>query len=186
MEKEKIKGIVEEIEVPKDLTLNMERNSIIIKKGDKELKRKIGSLVEIKINNNKIILSIKKTSKNEKKELYTLKAHIKNMIKGLNEGFKYTLQVANVHFPITVKFDKTTNEIIVKNFLGEKIDRKIKVNPDVEIKLDKDIIELESFDIEKAGQLAANIEKKTKVRNKDRRVFQDGIFITQKPGRAYT
>jgi large subunit ribosomal protein L6 len=185
MEKKKIKGIAEEIEAPSNLVLSLNKGEIIIKNGNKELKRKINPLVEIKLNENKIILSIKKSSKHEKKELYTLRAHINNMIKGLKEGFKYRLQVAHVHFPITVKFDKSTNEIIVKNFLGEKIDRKIKVIPDVEVKVDRDIIELDSFDIEKAGQLAADIEKKTKVKNRDRRVFQDGIYITEKPGRSF-
>ena len=112
-------------------------------------------------------------------------AHIKNMIKGLTEGFKYKLQIANVHFPMNVSHDKENNELIIKNFLGEKQDRIVKLIPGVEIKVDKETIEIESFDIEKAGQCAANIEKGAKVRNKDRRIFQDGIFIIEKPGRSF-
>ena len=40
-----------------------------------------------------------------------------------------------------------------------------------------------SVDKELAGQVAANFETATKVPMKDRRVFQDGIFIINKAGR---
>ena len=105
------------------------------------------------------------------------------MIKGLDEGFQYKLQVASVHFPMSVKVEN--DELVVSNFLGEKKDRRIKLVKGVDVKVDKDIIEIQSIDIEKAGQCAANIEKGTKVRNKDRRIFQDGIFIVEKPGRKF-
>lgn len=51
------------------------------------------------------------------------------------------------------------------------------------MKIEKDVIKIESFNKEAAGQTAANIEKTTMVRAKDRRVFQDGIFITEKYGK---
>ena len=115
----------------------------------------------------------------------TLKAHFNNMIKGLTEKFKYKLQIANVHFPMNVSVDKNANELVVKNFLGEKKDRRIKLVEGVDVKVNGEVIELESINIEKAGQCAANIEKGAKVRNKDRRIFQDGIFIVEKPGRTF-
>jgi large subunit ribosomal protein L9e len=49
------------------------------------------------------------------------------MIQGLTEGFKYKLQAVSVHFPITMKIDEAKNELMIKNFLGEKKDRIINV-----------------------------------------------------------
>ena len=75
-----------------------------------------------------------------------------------------------------------SNEIIIKNFLGEKIDRKSKVLEGVNVSIDKDIITLSGNDIELVGQTAANLEKTTKIKNRDRRRFQDGIFLIEKSG----
>jgi large subunit ribosomal protein L6 len=179
------KDLREEIEIPEGINTSIENNEIIMKNDNGELKRKISPKVKTEIKENKIILDVKNANKNQKKMFGTMKAHIKNMINGLTEKFQYKLQVANVHFPMTAEHDKDKNELVIKNFLGEKQDRRIKLVEGVDIKVDKEIIELESIDIEKAGQCAANIEKGAKVRNKDRRIFQDGIFITEKPGRAF-
>ena len=177
--------LYEEIEIPEGITANIEDYELIMKKDSDELKRKLNLLVNIKLEGNKIIFESKKASKREKKIFGTMKAHINNMIKGLTEKFKYKLQTANVHFPMTVSVDKEKNILIIKNFLGEKTDRIIKLIPGVDVKIDKDIIEIESIDIEKAGQCAANIEKGAKVKNKDRRIYQDGIYIIEKPGRKF-
>lgn len=183
--KPKEKRLYEEIEIPDGIIVNVTRTDISMKKDDKEIVRKIVPLVNVKTEGNKVQISADRMRKSERKLFGTMKAHIKNMIKGLTEGFIYKLQIANVHFPMAVSHDKENNEFVVKNFLGEKKDRRIKLVKDVDVKIDKEVIELTSYDIEKAGQVATNIEKGTRVRNKDRRVYQDGIFIIEKPRRVY-
>ena len=178
----KIEKLQEELEIPSGISATIEGNEILVKKDNKEVKRKLNNRIEVKIEGNKIILSSKKTSKRERKIFFTIKAHIKNAFEGIEKGFKYKLSAVSVHFPMTLELDKNNNLLLVKNFLGEKKPRVITIVPGVEVKLNKDLIEVSSEDIEKAGQVAANIEKGTKIRCRDRRIFQDGIFITEKPG----
>ena len=176
------KEIFQQIEIPEGVEANLEDNKLTIKGAEGENSRefKIGKL-DFEKKDNLIVLGSKKATKNEKKMINTLTAHIKNMIKGVQENFEYTLKICSSHFPMTVEIQG--NEATVKNFLGEKIPRKVKIPLNAKVEINKDIITINSSDKEIAGQTAANFEKATKIRNKDRRVFQDGIFITNKAGR---
>jgi len=184
METKKDKKIVEEIEIPEGISVIIGDNKIIAKKNNEEIYRNLNPKIKINREGNKIILSCRDRKK-EKKIFWTIIAHIKNIFKGFEKKFKYKLQAVFVHFPMSISYDKENRELIVKNFLGEKKDRKIKIIEGVDVKVNKDVIELESTDIEKAGLMASKIEKETKIRKRDRRVFQDGIFIVEKPKKSY-
>jgi len=173
--------LTEKIEIPEGIEAEITGSEIKLKKAGKELVRKFTGF-EIKKEGNFVVLHCMRATKREKKEMKTLKSHLKNGIDGLTERFEYKLQVCAVHFPMSVSLDKAKNELIVKNFLGGVKPRVAKIIPGVEVKIEKDIITVLSEAKEKAGQTAANIEKATTVRNRDRRTFQDGIFITMKPG----
>jgi len=170
------------IEIPEGIEVHLAENEIILRKGEKELKRKF-NLPNIKIvkNERNIEITSKNATKKELKLIGTMEAHIKNMIYGLENGFVYKLEICSVHFPMSVKVEG--DKVVIKNFLGEKTDRIGKILDNVEVKVDGKIIEVSSYDLEAAGQTAANIEKATKISKKDRRIFQDGIFIIEKPRR---
>ena len=179
------KKLRREIEISEGVEPALEGDYIIMKKDSNELKRKIGTGVNAKIEGNKILLGIKRDRREEKRTLGTPAGHIKNMIKGLVEGFEYELEICNVHFPMTVDFDNGKKEFIVKNLLGEKIPRTLKSSDKVEVEINAPKILLKSHDIELVGQVAGDLEKITRVKNRDRNKFQDGIFITKKPGREF-
>ncbi|MFH1210604.1 MAG: 50S ribosomal protein L6 [archaeon] len=174
--------INQKVKIPEGVTVQVENGTVKVKGPKGENTRMLNHRnVKISVEEGSVTLSAKKPSKREKTMIGTFKAHIKNMVKGVTEGFTYKLKVASSHFPITVTIDK--GELTVKNFLGEKIPRRCRLPEGVTVKIDGATITIEGIDVENAGKAASIIELTTRITNRDRRVFQDGIYITQKPGR---
>jgi large subunit ribosomal protein L6 len=141
--------------------------------------------VEISVESGKIVLLTKKFSKRAKKMMTTYRAHMNNLMKGVSEGFEYKLAVVYAKFPMTVEMKGKT--FFVKNLLGMKVPREVQIPEGVEVKIEggKDIF-VTGIDKELVGQVAASLEQSTRVTHLDRRVIQDGIFITEKPHRRYS
>ncbi len=75
------------------------------------------------------------------------------------------------------------NKFIIENFLGERANRELEIPKDVKVKIQGDIVLVESYDIEKAGNFAGLLEILTRRKRgkKDPRKFQDGLYIIEKP-----
>jgi large subunit ribosomal protein L6 len=173
----------QEIEIPTGVTCTVQDRVVVAKKGSNELSRKFNlPSIDFKVKDNKVVISSPKGNKIDFKRIMSSIAHIKNMFQGLDNKFVFRLEACNVHFPMTLKLDN--GFLVITNFLGEKIPRKAKILPNVEVDVKGPKITITSSSIEAAGATATNMEKATKVKNRDRRVFQDGIFITEKPGAA--
>jgi large subunit ribosomal protein L6 len=108
----------------------------------------------------------------------TFEAHAKNMCKGVLNGFEYRMKVVYSHFPIQLKLQG--NRLEINNFLGEKKARYARIETGVSVKVASDEVILTSINRELVGTSAANIEHATHIRDRDPRVFQDGIFIVQR------
>src|SRR3989344_1514795 len=171
--------ISEKLKIPEGITVKIEDNIIKVNgpKGSNE--RKIfHPRIKIEIKDNIVVLSSKNATKVEKTILNTLKAHIRNLLRGVKEGYEYQLKICSGHFPMSVSIQN--NELIIKNFFGEKKPRKVKLRKDVEIKIDGDIIKVNGVDIDYVSQTASKIELATRRTGYDRRIYQDGIWIIKK------
>ena len=176
------KEIFKEIEIPEGVEVEVNGSMLKVRGPEGESQR------NFKINNfsltkkdNLVVIGNKVATKKEKKLINSAAAHIKNMIKGVQNKFEYQLKICFSHFPISV--DIKGKEVLIKNFLGERVPRKTSIPGGVEVEIDKDIIKVTSANKELAGQVAANFETATKIRKRDRRIFQDGIFMISKAGR---
>ncbi|MCK4649987.1 50S ribosomal protein L6 [Candidatus Pacearchaeota archaeon] len=171
------------IEIPEGVEVVVSGKEFIVKGNGKELKKSFDlGKIGVEIKDGKVVLNAKGATKREAKMMGTVEAHLKNMIKGLGEDFVYELEICNVHFPMNVKIEG--GDVVVKSFLGETTVRKAKILENVKVDIAGIKISVSSHDIEAAGQTAANLEKATRLTGRDRRIFQDGIFITAKPGRV--
>ena len=111
----------------------------------------------------------------------TIKAHIANMFRSASEGVTYKMKVVYSHFPMRAQV--SGDKLIISNFLGEKSPRSAKIFAGVKVDVKGNDLVLTGVDKEKVAQTAANIEQTTRIKNRDPRVFQDGIYIIEKDGK---
>ncbi|MBT4823717.1 50S ribosomal protein L6 [Candidatus Woesearchaeota archaeon] len=176
----KFKDYHEKIDVPEGIEISLNGTELAIKGKKGEIKRDFfDPKIIIAIVGKQIVFDIQIMRKREKTQLGTFVAHIKNMFRGVELGFVYKLKICSGHFPMNVSVKN--NEFIIKNFIGEKVPRVLKLNPDVKVVVDGEFVVVEAINIETAGQTAAQIEILSKRVGFDRRIFQQGIFITEKP-----
>ncbi len=173
------------IELPEGVKVDYDtkRGSLTITGSLGTLKRTFTSpRIKIKLKDNNIILHCKLPRKKDYALIGTWAAHVENMITGVTKGYEFKMKIVYSHFPI--KTHVKDNELIVENFLGEKLPRSAKMVGETKVKVSGDQIVVSGIDIEAAGQSVANIERTTKIKNYDPRVFQDGIYLVEHPKKS--
>ncbi len=177
----RIKELIERIGIPSGVTFEKKDDFVHIKGPKGSVEREFRSaVVDISSDGKHIVLKALNADKRKKRMLNTLYAHIANMVHGAAHGVTYKLKICSGHFPMNVAVAGET--FTVKNFLGEKVPRVLRLKPGVKVKIDGQIINVEGTDIELVSQTAASIEKLTRRTGFDFNRFQDGIYIIEKAG----
>lgn len=172
--------VTETIHVPEGVNVTITGSTVKIKGKAGELSRSFASpLVQLKKTGNDIVVHSDLPRKKTRALVGTWAAHIRNMVKGAQEPYEYKLVVRFSHFPIKVKVQG--DRVIIENFLGERTPRKARIQgANTKVKASGEEISVTGPDLEAVSQTAANMEQATIIRGFDARVFQDGIYITQK------
>lgn len=110
----------------------------------------------------------------------TALAHVRNMIKGVSSGYTYKLKVVYAHFPVTIKVQEKDKRLSIENFTGEKTPRRVKIVGSAKVKVVSDEVHVQGTKLQDVSQTASNIQSATKIKDKDQRVFLDGIYIFEK------
>lgn len=167
------------IEIPDGIEVNIDNFKVSVKGPKGNLEKNFFSPlfrdeIIIKKDDKKVFLSIKSEKRKIKSMFGTIEAHIKNMFKGVTEGFTVKLKIVYMHFPM--KVEVSGKEVIINNFLGERVPRKAKIIGDCKVEIKDDIVTVMGISKDDVGQTGANMERATWIKARDRRVFQDGIF----------
>ncbi|KAL9127489.1 MAG: hypothetical protein Q9217_003645 [Psora testacea] len=119
--------------------------------------------------------------------LRTVKTIINNLVIGVTKGYKYKMRYVYAHFPINVNIEKNSEtglyDVEIRNFIGEKIVRRVTMLPGVDVetsKSQKDELQLTGNSLENVSQSAADIQQICRVRNKDIRKFLDGLYVSER------
>ena len=179
----KLDHISHSIALPEGASASIACDVITVSKDGQSLSREFRHhKVEVRAVNGDLEVFVNLPRRSDKALAGTWAAHLRNMALGIDEGFEYRLKAVFSHFPMSLKVDG--KQMIINNLFGEKVPRVAKLpwSPaEVEVRVEnKTDVVVRGADREKVGQTAANIERACRIKKRDRRVFQDGIYIVSK------
>ncbi len=170
---------VRRVRIPEGVKVQLDGTTLKVSGPKGQLERSVRfPQVTLNIDGKEVVISTESRKKEITAMVGTFEAHTKNMCRGVLDGFEYRMKVVYSHFPIQLKLQG--NKLEIANFLGEKKARYAKIEPGVSANVASDEVVLSGINRELVGSTAANIQHATHIRNCDPRVFQDGIFITQR------
>ncbi|ACM58008.1 MULTISPECIES: 50S ribosomal protein L6 [Halorubrum] len=169
-----------EIEIPDDVSAETDHLELTVEGPNGSVTRRLWYPdVEVTVEDGVVAIASENEDAKTNATVGTFESHVANMIHGVTDGWEYTMEVYYAHFPMQVTVEG--DEVVIENFLGERAQRRTPIRGDTDVQIDGETVTLSGSDKEAVGQTAADIEQLTKVTDKDTRVFQDGVYIVEKP-----
>ena len=175
MSTKQIENTATEIQIPSDVKVNLNGSVLHVQGPLGSVYKNFKKIpVIIEISDNKILL--KKTGERKKHLaiLNTARSLIQTLCIGVVDGFTIKMKVVYSHFPVTVKAEG--EKVLIENFQGERAPRVAMIRGNTNVAIKGDDVIITGPVLTDVSQTAANIQLKSKVKNKDHRVFLDGIY----------
>lgn len=166
-----------EVEAPASVKVTKEGNVIAVKGKLGTVKKDFTKLpATITVEGNKVTIKPYGKRKHDLAVTNTARSIIASMIKGVEKGYTYKLKVIFAHFPISVKVKG--KQVHVENFFGERAARVATIiGESTKVNIAGEDVLIQGPSLEDVSQTAANIELSTKIKDKDQRVFLDGLYV---------
>lgn len=179
----------EELPIPEGVKVSIKNRNVVVEGPRGKLSKSLGHLAVSFTHPKKDLIKIELHHGIRKSvaTLRTVRTLINNLIIGVTKGYKYKMRYVYAHFPINVNLEKNSEsgcwEVEIRNFIGEKLVRRVVLRPGVEVEASKNVkdqLELSGNSLEDVSQGAADIQQICKVRNKDIRKFLDGLYVSER------
>lgn len=141
------------VEIPSGVKVSLTDGEIAIEGSKGKLQHNIPGVIEVQQEDGKLVFSSKQKDRNAQALYGTTRAIINNMVQGVQNGWKRSLELSGVGYTAALQGDKL--ELIV----GLSHEVKLPVPEGVTCKVGKTTIDLESADKQKVGEFAAEIRR---------------------------
>ncbi len=157
------------MDIPQGINVRVDGRKVIVKGPQGEIQKTVAKGTTVKVSGNAI-----EVEASDRAIAGTTEAVIRGMIEGASKGYTRSMKLLHAHFPISIEVKGT--EIAIKNFLGEKQARKTVLVGSTKVQAKGQSVTISGPDKEAVGQTLANIRQAMRIKDKDGRVFQDGIY----------
>ncbi len=171
--------MTKKIRLPQEVSVSIKEGNNVTLKGPKGELNRTFKTYRVKLSNEGNVITLTGSPNNKQTGVFveTISAHIRNMTEGLVYGYQYKMKVVYSHFPMSIAVEKGI--VNIKNFLGEKFPRKAKIVGNTKVEAKGQEVTVSGINKEDVGQTASNLEQKSKVKGKDIRRYQDGIYLIE-------
>ncbi len=167
-----------EVQVPEGVNVEI-RGNVIETRGSLGTNSRAfnDALLDVQKKEGSIIISTvkdKTLARKAAKAAQSFKAELSNDIAGVNRYFEKNMRIVFAHFPINVEIKE--DRIYINNIIGERVPRISKIVGSTKIEAKGQNVRVYGTSLDDVSQTSANIRQICKIRNKDSRVFQDGLY----------
>ena len=169
------------IPLPKDVSVTVNDSEVVVKGKKSTLTTPLVDFVSLDISADSVQVLQTESSKRDNKKARSnhglMRALLNNMVIGVSQGFTKKLIVDGVGY----KADVRGKKLVLNLGYSHPIEYPFPDGIDIKVESGKNLfVVVSGSNKEKVGQTSANIERCTTVKNRDRRVFQDGIYLLEK------
>ncbi len=179
MSTKQVEEFKDQVEIPEGVTVTVNKHMVSFVGPLGKTHKSFRSIpIKVEVSEGKVLLTAINHKKRDYAILHTARSIIRNICEGLVTGYTIKMKIVFSHFPITVKVEG--KKVLIENFQGERAPRSTFIVGNTKVVPKGEDVILTGEVWTDITQTAANIELRSKVKNKDHRVFLDGIYVFEK------